>query len=70
MSVAGVEVARGAPLGEATPEGIQRTTNVALSAIRGNYVGPLIAAVTFVNITFICTSSGTHVHAPTDTHAL
>ncbi|KAF8959804.1 hypothetical protein BDZ97DRAFT_1666623 [Flammula alnicola] len=48
MAVAGVEVQHGVKLPQATPEGIQRTADVALAAIRGNYVGPLIAIVTFI----------------------
>lgn len=50
MAVAGVEVERGINLRDASAEGIKHTADVALAAIRGNYVGPLIAAVTFVNI--------------------
>lgn len=52
MAVAGVEAERGVSLKDASSEGIQHTANVALAAIRGNYIGPLIAAVAFVNITF------------------
>jgi len=48
MAVAGVEAKRGTNLQEATNEGIRRTANVAAAAVQGNYVGPLIAAVTFV----------------------
>lgn len=54
MAVAGVELERGVSLKDASPEGIQHTTDVALAAIRGNYIGPLIAAIAFVNITFTC----------------
>ena len=52
MAVAGVEVERGVSLKDASSEGIQHTADVALAAIRGNYIGPLIAAIAFVNITF------------------
>ncbi|KAF8190074.1 hypothetical protein BJ912DRAFT_353729 [Pholiota molesta] len=48
MAVAGVEVERGVALRDASAEGIKHTADVALAAIQGNYVGPLIAAVTFV----------------------
>ncbi|KAJ6605382.1 hypothetical protein DFH09DRAFT_1017932 [Mycena vulgaris] len=34
--------------GNAEPEGIQRVVDVAALATRGNYVGPLVAAVTFI----------------------
>jgi hypothetical protein len=33
---------------QATATGIQHTVNIAAAATQGNYVGPLIAAVTFV----------------------
>ncbi|EDR04783.1 uncharacterized protein LACBIDRAFT_303996 [Laccaria bicolor S238N-H82] len=49
MAVAGVETANGGfTPEEATREGIKRVTEVATAAITGNYVGPLIAAVTFI----------------------
>ncbi|KJA20900.1 hypothetical protein HYPSUDRAFT_166479 [Hypholoma sublateritium FD-334 SS-4] len=48
MAVAGAEVGRGIPLKDPTTKDIQHTANVALAAIRGNYLGPLIAAVAFV----------------------
>ena len=34
---------------QATKEGIQRVVDVAAAATQGNYVGPLISAVTFVS---------------------
>ncbi|KDR70064.1 hypothetical protein GALMADRAFT_255450 [Galerina marginata CBS 339.88] len=48
MAIAGVEAERGTKLHDATNEGIQRTATVAAAAVQGNYVGPLIAAVTFI----------------------
>lgn len=48
MAVAGVEATRDNQLKDATKEGIQHTINVAAAATRGNYVGPLLAAITFV----------------------
>ncbi|OBZ72323.1 11-beta-hydroxysteroid dehydrogenase-like 2 [Grifola frondosa] len=33
---------------QATMEGIQRTVNVTNAAVKGNYVGPLVSAVTFI----------------------
>ncbi|KAF8168547.1 hypothetical protein B0H34DRAFT_793129 [Crassisporium funariophilum] len=47
MTVAGVEAKSGV-LEHATIEGIQRAADVSAAAIRGNYTGPLVAAVTFV----------------------
>ena len=53
MAVAGVEIADGGfTPEEASREGIKRATEVAAAATRGNYVGPLIAAVTFVSCHF------------------
>ena len=53
MSVAGVETSDGGfTPEEATCEGIKRVTEVAAAATTGNYVGPLIAAVTFVSYHF------------------
>ena len=43
MTIAGVDT-----IEQATKEGIQRVADVAAAATRGNYVGPLISAVTFV----------------------
>ena len=37
---------------QATKEGIQRIADVAAAATRGNYVGPLISAATFVSILY------------------
>ncbi|KAJ3493472.1 hypothetical protein NLJ89_g11011 [Agrocybe chaxingu] len=49
MAVAGVEPHPRSPnLPQATKEDIQRTVDVAAAATRGNFVGPLVAAVTFV----------------------
>ncbi|CAA7266434.1 unnamed protein product [Cyclocybe aegerita] len=49
MGVAGVGPQPGSSnLPQATQEDIQRTVDVAAAATRGNFVGPLIAAVTFV----------------------
>ncbi|KAJ7088436.1 hypothetical protein B0H15DRAFT_290955 [Mycena belliarum] len=44
-----MEVA-GATSGNVGPEGIQHVVNVAGLATRGNYVGPLVAAVTFIPV--------------------
>ena len=51
MAVAGVDT--DAPVGQATKEGIQRVADVAAAATRGNYVGPLISATTFVIFFFM-----------------
>ena len=52
-----------------TLEGIQKTSDISLAAIKGNYTGPLIAAVTFVSSgTFILVVAG--LHLPTDSNAL
>lgn len=34
---------------QASTEGVQHTVDVAHAAIRGNYIGPLVCAVTFVS---------------------
>ncbi len=34
---------------QASAEGVQHTVDVAHAAIRGNYIGPLVCAVTFVS---------------------
>lgn len=34
---------------QASAEGVQHTVDVANAAIRGNYIGPLVCAVTFVS---------------------
>lgn len=49
LAVAGVEVKQGVSMKETSKEGIQRTAEIAGAAIQGNYIGPLIAAVTFVS---------------------
>jgi NAD(P)-dependent dehydrogenase (short-subunit alcohol dehydrogenase family) len=49
LTVAGSEAVKGTALPETTKEGIQRAVDVSLAAIRGNYTGPLVAAVTFVS---------------------
>jgi len=48
LAIAGVEVENKTELEMTTLEGIQNTVDVAAAATRGNYVGPLVAAVTFV----------------------
>ncbi|KAF8798355.1 NAD(P)-binding protein [Phlegmacium glaucopus] len=49
MAIAGVNTEGGnTSIGQATQEGIQRVADVAAAATQGNYVGPLISAVTFV----------------------
>ena len=45
MNIAGVDANS---TSETTKEGIQRVADVAAAATQGNYVGPLISAVTFV----------------------
>lgn len=49
LTVAGSEAVKGTALADTTKEGIQRAVDVSLAAIRGNYTGPLVAAVTFVS---------------------
>jgi len=51
LAIAGVETERNTELEMTTTEGIQNTVEVAAAATRGNYVGPLVAAVTFVSPT-------------------
>jgi len=49
MAVAGVEaVGSKFTFRQATKEGIQQAVDITTSATRGNYVGPLVAAITFV----------------------
>ncbi|KAF8654630.1 hypothetical protein AX16_003511 [Volvariella volvacea WC 439] len=49
LSVAGVEVAGNTfSPSEASKEGIQHTVDVANAALKGNYIGPLVSAVTFI----------------------
>jgi hypothetical protein len=51
MAIAGVDTGReNTSVGQATREGIQRVADVAAAATRGNYIGPLISAVTFVRL--------------------
>ena len=50
MAIAGADT--DASVGQATKEGIQRIADVAAAATRGNYVGPLISAATFVSFFF------------------
>ena len=51
MAIAGVDADSGddTSVVQATKEGIQRVADVAAAATRGNYVGPLISATTFVS---------------------
>ena len=51
LAIAGLEVEKNVELQMTTREGIQNTVDVAAAATRGNYVGPLVAAVTFVSTT-------------------
>jgi hypothetical protein len=51
-----------------TLEGIQKTSDVSLAAIKGNYTGPLIAAVTFVSSDSFIPIAG--LHLPSDSNAL
>lgn len=50
MAVAGVN-ARGSQFipTKATKAGIQKAVDITAAATRGNYVGPLVAAITFVS---------------------
>ncbi|KIJ58934.1 hypothetical protein HYDPIDRAFT_44260 [Hydnomerulius pinastri MD-312] len=49
MTVAGVEMSPKDTVGsQATPEGIQHAVNAATAALNGNFLGPYIAAITFV----------------------
>ena len=47
LDLAGIE-AETEGSAQATVAGIQHTVNIAAAATQGNYVGPLISAVTFV----------------------
>lgn len=49
MSVAGVDMSAPDIVGsQASPEGIQHAVNAATAAVNGNFIGPYIAAITFV----------------------
>ena len=49
MAIAGIDTeGDNSSVGQTTKEGVQRVADVAAAATRGNYVGPLISAVTFV----------------------
>lgn len=48
MAIAGVDTDSDNTFKQATKEGVQRVADVAAAATQGNYVGPLISAVTFV----------------------
>ncbi|KAG6816571.1 hypothetical protein H0H87_004931 [Tephrocybe sp. NHM501043] len=51
MTVAGVEAYAGGTSftpSQASVEGIQRAVDVSIAATRGNYIGPLVAAITFI----------------------
>ncbi|KAF8880902.1 hypothetical protein CPB84DRAFT_1792194 [Gymnopilus junonius] len=48
MAVAGVQVEQSVKIQDATEENIQRTASIAGAALQGNYIGPLVAAVTFI----------------------
>jgi hypothetical protein len=51
LSVAGVEAHKAAKFTpHATEDGIRRLVQVSAAATTGNYVGPLVAAATFVRI--------------------
>jgi hypothetical protein len=54
MEVTGVDS------GNVGKEGIQRVVDVVALATRGNYVGPLIAAVTFVGVSESRKQEGIH----------
>jgi hypothetical protein len=51
LAIAGVDAENKTNLEMTTREGIQKTVDVAAAATHGNYVGPLVAAVTFVGPT-------------------
>jgi short-subunit dehydrogenase len=50
LSIAGLDEEKKStkPRAQATAEGIQRIVDVSAAATRGNYVGPLVAATTFI----------------------
>ena len=50
MAVAGVEMSTPDIVGsQASPEGVQHAVNAANAAVKGNFIGPYVAAVTFVS---------------------
>lgn len=54
MSVAGVDMSAPDIVGsQASPEGIQHAVNAATAAVNGNFIGPYIAAITFVRTPYI-----------------
>jgi len=54
LAVAGADVpGRALTAAHTSTEGINHTVQVATAAVQGNYIGPLIAAVTFVSSTAI-----------------
>ncbi|KAL4069152.1 hypothetical protein V8B97DRAFT_1963722 [Scleroderma yunnanense] len=58
MTVAGVEMSTPDIVGsQASPEGIQHAVNAATAAVNGNYIGPYIAAVTFIPLLSYTSSS-------------
>ncbi|KAJ6608837.1 hypothetical protein B0H10DRAFT_2066309 [Mycena sp. CBHHK59/15] len=48
MAVAGVDVKKGEKMPDATKQGIEKAVYVTSMATRGNYVGPLVSAITFI----------------------
>ena len=58
MAIAGVNIeGDNTSLQQATKEGIQRVADIAAAATRGNYLGPLISAVTFVGFSPVSLTS-------------
>ena len=58
LAIAGADVpGRTLNASQTTVEGIQNTSRVALAAIQGNYIGPLVAATTFVRHTALARRS-------------
>ena len=49
ITVNGIFAYVDASVGQATKESVQHVADVASAATRGNYIGPLISAVTFMS---------------------
>lgn len=55
MSVAGVDMSAPDIVGsQASPEGIQHAVSAATAAVNGNFIGPYIAAISFVRPPTLC----------------
>ena len=77
MVTAGVDMpAKGHPWMQASRDGVQRSVDIAAAATKGNYFGPLVAAITFVRVLYfflyvvvrginiLPTDSAAHQHEP------